>query len=124
MSRDLKIQADIWKMLQLRHLYTSSISFLQGPPAQTRKDNEDPFVRRNIPTISTISPGSCTENILPRTPSLRKLGIRVSCANGEKGRSTMFDNLAKLVSLETLKLLNDTLPLDPSRCIIPGLPQS
>ncbi|XP_073148137.1 putative disease resistance RPP13-like protein 3 [Henckelia pumila] len=126
MSCDLKIQADIWKMLQLRHLYTSSISFLQGPPAQTRKDNEDPFVRRNILTLSTISPDSCTENILARTPGLRKLGIRgkLVVLMEKKGGSTMFDNLAKLDSLETLKLLNDTFPLDPSRCIIPGLPPS
>ncbi|XP_073022484.1 putative disease resistance RPP13-like protein 3 [Primulina eburnea] len=125
-SRDLKILADIWKMLQLRHFYTSSISFLQGPPAQTRKDNEDPFVRRNILTISTISPDSCTENILARTPSLRKLGIRgkLVVLMEKKGGSTMFDNLAKLDRLETLKLLNDTFPLDPSQCIIPGLPQS
>ncbi|KAL0409039.1 UNVERIFIED_CONTAM: putative late blight resistance proteinR1A-10 [Sesamum radiatum] len=74
--RELNILADIWKMLQLRHLHTSGISFLNGPPAQTRKIYEDPFVRRNILTISTISPDSCTENILARTPNLRKLGIR------------------------------------------------
>lgn len=93
---------------------------------QTHKDNEDPFVRRNIPTISTISPDSCTENILARTQtSLRKLGDTWEVVLMEKKvGSTMFDNLVKLDSLETLKLLNGTLPLDPSRCIIPGLPRS
>ncbi|KAL0446707.1 UNVERIFIED_CONTAM: putative disease resistance protein RXW24L [Sesamum latifolium] len=124
--RELNILADIWKMLQLRHLHTSGISFLNGPPSQTRKNYEDPFVRRNILTISTISPDSCTENILARTPNLRKLGIRGKLITlvEEKGGSTMFDILAKLDRLESLKLLNDAFPLDPSRCIIPGLPPS
>ncbi|KAL0372775.1 UNVERIFIED_CONTAM: putative late blight resistance proteinR1A-10 [Sesamum calycinum] len=124
--RELNILADIWKMLQLRHLHTSGISFLNGPPSQTRKNYEDPFVRRNILTISTISPDSCTENILARTPNLRKLGIRGKLITlvEEKGGSTMFDILAKLDHLESLKLLNDAFPLDPSRCIIPGLPPS
>lgn len=83
-------------MLQLGHFYTNSISFLQRPPAQIRKDNEDPFVRRNILTLSTISPDNCTENILARTPSLRKLGIRgkLVVLMEKKGGSTMFDNLA------------------------------
>ncbi|KAK4400120.1 putative late blight resistance proteinR1A-10 [Sesamum angolense] len=124
--RELNILADIWKMLQLRHLHASGISFLNGPPSQTRKNYEDPFVRRNILTISTISPDSCTENIIARTPNLRKLGIRGKLITlvEEKGGSTMFDIVAKLDHLESLKLLNDAFPLDPSRCIIPGLPPS
>lgn len=124
--RELNIQADIWKMLQFRHLHTSGICFLQGPPAQTRKNYEDPFVRRNILTISTISPDSCTENILARTPNLRKLAIRGKLITlvEEKGGSSMFDILAKLDRLESLKLLNDAFPLNPSQCTIPGLPQS
>uniref|UniRef100_A0AAU7LKX8 NLR required for cell death 0 n=1 Tax=Ipomoea aquatica TaxID=89636 RepID=A0AAU7LKX8_IPOAQ len=124
-SRELDIKVDIWKMSQFRHLYTSSLSCLCGPPAQTRKDNEDPFVRRNIQTISTVSPTCCTENILARTPGLRKLGIRGKLVTlvTTNGGSVMFDNLAKLDHLETLKLLNDTFPLHPSQCQIPSLPQ-
>ncbi|KAK6146620.1 hypothetical protein DH2020_020489 [Rehmannia glutinosa] len=124
--RELNILADIWKMLQLRHLHTNGISFLHGPPAQTRRNHEDPFVRRNILTISTVSPDSCTENILARTPNLRKLAIRGKLVKlvEEKGGSSSFDVLAKLDRLESLKLTNDAFPLDPSRCLIPGLPQS
>uniref|UniRef100_A0A5B7BL80 Uncharacterized protein n=1 Tax=Davidia involucrata TaxID=16924 RepID=A0A5B7BL80_DAVIN len=124
-SRNLDVQADIWKMLQFRHLYTSGSSHLHGPPAKARKDNEDPFVRRNIQTISTVSPDSCTENILARTPNLKKLGIRGKLVTlvEEKGGSSMFDNFAKLDRLETLKLLNDTFPRPPSEGKLPGLPQ-
>uniref|UniRef100_A0A3Q7ICE6 NB-ARC domain-containing protein n=1 Tax=Solanum lycopersicum TaxID=4081 RepID=A0A3Q7ICE6_SOLLC len=125
-SRELDIQVDIWKMSQFKHLYTSGLSCLRGPPAKTRKDNADPFVRRNIQTISTVLPDCCKENILARTPGLRKLGIRGKLATlvATNGDSSLFDNLAKLDNLETLKLLNDTFPLPPSQCQIPGLPQS
>lgn len=125
-SRELDIQVDIWKMSHFKHLYTSELSCLRGPPAKTRKDNEDPFVRRNIQTISTVLPDCCKENILARTPGLRKLGIRGKLATlvATNGDSSLFDNLAKLDNLETLKLLNDTFPLPPSQCQIPGLPQS
>ncbi|KAM3341141.1 hypothetical protein P3S68_028776 [Capsicum galapagoense] len=125
-ARELDIQVDIWKMSQFKHLYTSGLSCLRGPPAKTRKDNEDPFVRRNIQTISTVLPDCCKENILARTPGLRKLGIRGKLATlvATNGDSSLFDNLAKLDNLETLKLLNDTFPIHPSQCQIPGLPQS
>ncbi|KAA8529814.1 hypothetical protein F0562_034329 [Nyssa sinensis] len=124
-ARNLDVQADLWKMLQFRHLYTSGSSHLHGPPAKARKDNEDPFVRRNIQTISTVSPDSCTENILARTPNLKKLGIRGKLLSlvEEKGGSSLFDNFAKLDRLETLKLLNDTFPRPPSEGKLPGLPQ-
>lgn len=125
-SRNLDILADLWKMLQFRHLHTSGLSCLHGPRAETRKDSEDPFVRRNIQTICTIMPECCTENILARTPNLKKLGIRgnLFILVQERGGMSLFDNLAKLDHLETLKLLNDTFPLDPFKCSIPGLPQS
>ena len=91
-------------MLQFRHLYTSGSGLLHGPPAKARKDNENPLVRRNIQTISTVSPDSCTESILARTPSLKKLGFRGKLITlvEEKGGSSLFDNLAKLDLLETL----------------------
>lgn len=124
-ERELNIQVDIWKMLQFRHLHTSGSSRLHGPPPKTRRQNENPFVRRNMQTISTISPDSCTENILARTPNLKKLGIRGKLLTlmEEKGGSSMFDNFAKLGNLETLKLLNDTFPLSPFQANLKRLPQ-
>nr|XP_043640332.1 putative late blight resistance protein homolog R1A-10 [Erigeron canadensis]XP_043640333.1 putative late blight resistance protein homolog R1A-10 [Erigeron canadensis] len=125
-SRDLDIQVDIWKMSQFRHLHTNGSSQLHGPRAKTRMDNEDPFVQRNIQTISTISPDSCTENILARTPNLKKLGIRGKLAilMEERKGSSLFDNLAKLDNLEKLKLLNDTFPQPPSEGKLRSLPPS
>lgn len=120
--RELKILADVWKMMQLRHLHTNGICFLQGPPPQTRKSYEDPFVGRNILTLSTISPDSCTENVLARTPNLRKLAIRGKLITLVQEPHT-FDVLAKLDFLESLKLLNDAFPQDPSKCAVPHLPQ-
>ncbi|KAL1807654.1 hypothetical protein ACET3Z_024644 [Daucus carota] len=125
-ERELDIEVDIWKMSQFRHLHTSGSSRLHGPPAKTRKQYADPFVRRNMQTISTISPDSCTENILARTPNLKKLGIRGKLLTlmEEKGGSSMFDNFAQLGNLETLKLLNDAFPLSPFQANLKRLPQS
>ncbi|KAM7487799.1 hypothetical protein LguiB_025283 [Lonicera macranthoides] len=124
-SRNLVILADLWKMLQFRHLHTNGSSLLHGPAAKARKDNEDPFVRRNIQTICTVSPESCTENFLARTPNLKKLGIRgkVRTLIEKKGGSSMFDHFAKLYHLETMKLLNDTFPHPPSEGKCFGLPE-
>nr|KAJ0217870.1 hypothetical protein LSAT_V11C300154150 [Lactuca sativa] len=128
-SRDLDIQVDIWKMSQFHHLHTSGSSRLHGPKAKTRMDNEDPFVQRNIQTISTISPDSCTENILARTPNLKKLGIRGKLLllmeekrSGITCTPSLFDNFAKLDNLEKLKLLNDTFPRPPPEGKLRGLP--
>ncbi|CAL5430485.1 unnamed protein product [Camellia sinensis] len=116
-SHNLKVEADIWKMLQLRHLCTNSSSRLCGPAAQAGRGGKD------LQTISTISPDSCTEDILARVPNLKKLGIRGKLATlmKEKGGSTLFDNLTKLDRLVTLKLLNDTFPDRPSKCSLPQL---
>ncbi|KAL7000822.1 hypothetical protein U1Q18_001972 [Sarracenia purpurea var. burkii] len=122
-ARSLKIEADIWKMSQLRHLFTSASSRLRGPPAKARKGDKDPLVRRNLQTISTISPESCTEDILARTPNLKKLGIRGNLATlmENKGGSILFNNLTRLDHLVKLKLLNDTFPHPPSNGILPQL---
>ncbi|KAL8229354.1 hypothetical protein R6Q57_014254 [Mikania cordata] len=123
-ARDLDIQVDIWKMSQFRHLHTNGSSRLHGPQAKTRMDNEDPFVQGKIQTMSTVSPDSCTENILARTPNLKKLGVRgkLVILMEENNNSSLFHNLAKLVNLENLKLLNDTFPRPPSEGKLKKLP--
>ncbi|KAA8529807.1 hypothetical protein F0562_034336 [Nyssa sinensis] len=122
-SRTLEIQADIWKLLRLRHLHINgSSSHLHDPPTKVQKSNE---VRGDLQTISTISPESCTDNLLAMTRNLKKLGIRGKLVRlmEFKGRSNMFDNLAKLDRLKTLKLWNDTFPDPPSKGRLRGLPQ-
>ncbi|KAI3824349.1 hypothetical protein L1987_05807 [Smallanthus sonchifolius] len=88
-------------------------------------DSEDRFVQGSIQTISTISPDSCTENILARTPNLKKLGIRgkLVILMEVKKNSSLFANLAKLDNLKKLKLLNDTFPRPPSEGKLRSLPQ-
>ncbi|KAF7133391.1 hypothetical protein RHSIM_Rhsim09G0087600 [Rhododendron simsii] len=122
-SRTLKVEADIWKMLQLRHFFTNASSHLRGPPTNAWKSGKDPLVRRNLQTLSTISPESCTEDILARTPNLKKLGVhgKLRTLMEEKGGSSLFDNLTKLDHLVTLKLLNDTFPDRPSSGSLPPL---
>ncbi|CAL5427990.1 unnamed protein product [Camellia sinensis] len=102
-SLNLKVEVDIWKMLQLRHLFTSASSHLRGPPSKAWKGGKDPL------------------DILAGAPNLRKLGIRGNIATlmEDKGGSSLFDNLTKLDQLVTLKLLNDTFPLPPSRRSLP-----
>nr|GMD16643.1 putative late blight resistance protein homolog R1B-14 [Ipomoea batatas] len=124
----VKIEADIWScMPNLRHLLTNTRARLQLPLPT-------PIIRRSrlsgrkngssrsrllsaaktskIITLSTISPTSCTPQILDNTPQIQKLGIRGNLAelmDVNQGGVSLFDNLHKLDSLENLKLTNDAL---------------
>ncbi|KAJ0538824.1 putative P-loop containing nucleoside triphosphate hydrolase, leucine-rich repeat domain superfamily [Helianthus annuus] len=113
--RKIEVKADLWKLLQLRHVYTSAASVLPTPSSNSRKGGKDPLVNENLKTMSKVSPNSCTDVILARTPNLQKLGIRgnLSLLLEEKKGICKFDNIAKLSHLEKLKLLNDTYPISP-----------
>ncbi|XP_058192288.1 putative late blight resistance protein homolog R1A-10 [Rhododendron vialii] len=114
----IDIKADIWKMLKLRHLHTNKPSQLHDPIAKKTEDHD------SLQTLTTITPQSCTEGVLGRTPCLKKLGIRGKLATllEEKGGS-LFDNLTTLEQLVTLKLLNDVFPEPPSEFKLQRLPQ-
>ncbi|CAA2962861.1 late blight resistance homolog R1A-10 [Olea europaea subsp. europaea] len=123
-SRTLEIKADVWKMIQMRHLKTNASTTLKGPLAKSRKSKEDSL---NFKTLSTISPESCTEDVFSAAPNLSKLGIRGKIAKllDTKGTgSSLFDSLGKLDYLENLKLWNDVFPQQPSEGKIRSLPQS
>ncbi|KAL4572859.1 hypothetical protein LXL04_019647 [Taraxacum kok-saghyz] len=123
--RNINIQADIWKLLQLRHVYTSAASDLPTPSSKSRKNVTDPLVNENLITLSKVSPNSCTDVILARTPNLRKLGVRgkLDTLLEEKKGSCKFNNIARLTQLENLKLLNDTYPTPPLDGKLHGLPE-
>ncbi|KAL2553136.1 Disease resistance protein RPP13 [Forsythia ovata] len=133
-SRTLEIKADVWKMIQLRHLKTNASTSLPtnastsllGPLAKRRKTTEDSSRNGNLKTVSTISPESCTEDVFAAAPNLSKLGIRGQLAKllDVKGGSSLFDSLGKLDYLENLKLWNDVFPSPPSQGKIVSLPQS
>nr|GEU84761.1 putative late blight resistance protein homolog R1B-14 [Tanacetum cinerariifolium] len=124
-SRNIDVQADLWKLLQLRHVYTSAASDLPTPSSKSRKSAKDPLVNENLKTMSKVSPNSCTDVILTRTPNLQKLGVRGNLMTllEEKKGSCKFDNIAKLSHLEKLKLLNDTYPIPPLDGKLRGLPE-
>ncbi|XP_047937620.1 putative late blight resistance protein homolog R1B-17 [Salvia hispanica] len=124
-SRTLEIKADIWKMIQLRHVKTSASTTLPRPLSKSRKSKDDVLMIGNLQTISTISPESCTEDMFARIPNLKVLGIRGQLAKllENKGGSMLFDGLGKLSHLENLKLLNDVFPRPPSEGRLTSLPQ-
>ncbi|KAK6123585.1 hypothetical protein DH2020_042674 [Rehmannia glutinosa] len=114
--RTLEIKADIWKMIQLRHLKTNASATLPKT-GKSSKEGE------KLQTLGTISPQSCTEEVFDRARNLKKLGIRGRLALLLEGKSGSFDSLGKLGSLEKLKLLNDVFPSPPSDGQLRGLPQ-
>ncbi|XP_058192282.1 toMV resistant protein Tm-2 netted virescent-like [Rhododendron vialii] len=101
----------------LRHLHTNKPSQLHDPVAKKTEDHD------SLQTLATVTPQSCTEGVLGRTPCLKKLGIRGKLATllEEKGGS-LFDNLTTLEQLVTLKLLNDVFPEPPSEFKLQRLP--
>ncbi|XP_031115613.1 putative late blight resistance protein homolog R1A-3 [Ipomoea triloba] len=103
----LKIEADIWSMPKLRHVLSNTPVHLPTPIRRSTNSSGSAHIR----TLSTISPTSCTGEILDKTPNLQKLGIRgniVEVVESKKGIS-LFDNLQKLRNLENLKLLVHTI---------------
>ncbi|KAG5521263.1 hypothetical protein RHGRI_033721 [Rhododendron griersonianum] len=116
-TRTIDIKADIWKMFKLRHLHTNKPSQLHDPVAKKPKNHD------SLQTLATITPESCTEGVLGQTPCLKKLGIcgKLATLLEEKG-GYLFDNVATLKQLVTLKLLNDVFPEPPSESKLQRLP--
>ncbi|KAI3454407.1 hypothetical protein Pfo_011070 [Paulownia fortunei] len=117
-SRTLVVKADIWKMIQLRHVKTNASMILLKKPANNGG--------KNLQTLANISPESCTIDVFDQTPYLKKLGIRGRLATLLDGKvgSRKLDSLGKLRDLENLKLLNDVYTITPSEGRLPRLPLS
>ncbi|KAG8382925.1 hypothetical protein BUALT_Bualt05G0130500 [Buddleja alternifolia] len=124
-SRTLEIKADIWKMIQLRHVKTKASTSLPGTLSKSRKSKDDVLMIGSLQTLSTISPESCTEDVFARAPNLKNLGIRGQLAKlmENKNGTALFDSLGKLSHLENLKLINDAFPHPPSEVKLTSLPQ-
>nr|GMD58952.1 putative late blight resistance protein homolog R1B-14 [Ipomoea batatas] len=88
-------------------------------------DDEGAGLEKNkseIQTLSTISPSSCTGEILGNTPNLQKLGIRGDFVEHmemmrSNGGTSLFDNLHKLECLENLKLINEAAAIQHSQLL-------
>ncbi|KAG5523529.1 hypothetical protein RHGRI_035361 [Rhododendron griersonianum] len=119
-TRTIDVKADILKMSQFRHLHTNKASKLHG----LAKTSKDASSNKSVQTLATITPESCTGDVLGQTPCLKKLGIHGKLATLLEGSgSSLFDNLTKLEQLVTLKLSNDVFPDPPSESRLQGLPQ-
>ncbi|KAH0694916.1 hypothetical protein KY285_022013 [Solanum tuberosum] len=97
----LDVKADIWNMLQLRHLHTNIPAKLPSPTVTTGKPS-------SLQTLSTVAPESCKKDVLAKACRLRKLSIRGQMAAFLESRGGI-SNLEELKCLEHLKLLNDVL---------------
>nr|GMD13639.1 putative late blight resistance protein homolog R1B-14 [Ipomoea batatas] len=108
-QKSLEVKAEIWTMQKLRHVHTNTSMQLPLPPNTSRTNNR--VGSTEIKTLSTISPSSCTSEILDMTPDLQKLGIRGNLVElmESKGGVCLFDNIQKLDRLENLKLIHDAL---------------
>ncbi|KAI3459048.1 hypothetical protein Pfo_015711 [Paulownia fortunei] len=86
---------EIWRLPQLRHLFTSS-GHLPNPEKGSTSALE------NLQTLSAVTNLICSERILNMIPNLKKLGIIYS--GNENDEDYHLNNLVYLHQLEKLKL--------------------
>nr|GMD45254.1 putative late blight resistance protein homolog R1B-14 [Ipomoea batatas] len=98
-SRELQIDEGIWNMKKLRHVRTNVSMQLPFPPKRSATDSGG----KNIRTLSTVLPKSCTEEIFRKTPNLQKLCVRGDLSEFlNKSKRSVFFKMLKC--LENLKL--------------------
>ncbi|KAK6123508.1 hypothetical protein DH2020_042745 [Rehmannia glutinosa] len=119
--RILEIRADIWKMVQLRHLKTNASAILLKPPPPDNFSNEG-REQQELQTLVNISSESCTKDVFDKARHLKKLGIQGRLAAMLVDETERFNCFWKLRDLENLKLLNDVFPSQPSEGRLPRLP--
>ncbi|KAH0678122.1 hypothetical protein KY284_019207 [Solanum tuberosum] len=95
----LDVKADIWNLLQLRHLHTNIPAKLPSPTITTGKPS-------CLQTLSMVAPESFKKDVLAKACNLTKLSIRGQMRGFFEPRGEI-SNLEELKCLEHLKLLND-----------------
>lgn len=96
-ARCITVKANIWKLIQLRHLQINAAIVLSSKGGGEGGEN--------LQTLSSLSPESCTE-VQERAQNLKKLGIR-----GKLDTLSRHDKFLKgFTLLEKLKLVNDSFP--------------
>ncbi|KAH0694919.1 hypothetical protein KY285_022016 [Solanum tuberosum] len=98
----LEVKAEIWNLLQLRHLHTNIPAKLPSPTTTTGKPS-------CLQTLSMVAPESCEKDVLAKACNVRKLSIRGQMAAFLGAYKGGINNLEELKCLEHLKLLNDVL---------------
>ncbi|KAL0322263.1 UNVERIFIED_CONTAM: Disease resistance protein RPP13 [Sesamum calycinum] len=106
---NLRLPSEIWRMGQLRHLYSLSFDSLPVPKGTTAP-------LENLQTLSEVVDFECTQKMVEMIPNLKKLGV--CYRNGGKGiewSKYRLDNLVRLHQLEKLKLLVVNAPFCPQK---------
>lgn len=93
-STSIKVEANIWRMEQLRHLKAKALLVLDDGKWRAGK-------AMNLQTISMLSSNSCTKELSKKAPKLKSLGIQ-----GELDAEFLEKlGLENFVHLEKLKLV-------------------
>lgn len=109
-SRTFEIEADIWNMMQLRHLKTKAAIIINKEVKGEAGEN--------LQTLSMLSAHCCTEDVFNRALNLKELGIRGKL-------SILLDtNLKQLVCLQKLCLVHDVFPEWNYLSPLPRLPRA
>ncbi|KAL2465048.1 Disease resistance RPP8-like protein 3 [Abeliophyllum distichum] len=96
---------EIWRMPQLRHVHLDKVNLLDPPKAGVEEEH-CLTILEDLQTLSTVINFRCTEDILRRIPSLKKLGILYADIRVDWS-DYYLNNLARLQNLEALKCLFD-----------------
>nr|GMD19825.1 putative late blight resistance protein homolog R1B-14 [Ipomoea batatas] len=99
----LVLPVSIWEMNQLRHLHFKKSCSLLFPEARGLQEIQ--LYLPNLQTLSSLSFGSCFEEILTCLPNLKKLGLREEEGERLSDEKLLYllNNLKVLSCLETLK---------------------
>ncbi|KAG6424322.1 hypothetical protein SASPL_114737 [Salvia splendens] len=97
LSRTFEIKADIWKMLQLRHLKTKAAIIISKEAKGKAGEN--------LQTLSRLSAHCCWEEVFNKASNVKNLGIRGRLSTLASTRC-----LAGLDRLQKLKLVYDVFP--------------
>lgn len=103
----MELPTNIWKMVQLRHLFISQEMILNDPPI----DCGSSTILENLQTISHLYPSGTISDALARTPNVRSLGFYMTLSHNRK--PFFFPYLAHLHLLEKLKFEYQTLSMVP-----------
>ncbi|CAK9137455.1 unnamed protein product [Ilex paraguariensis] len=109
-SKPITIPNTVWKLVKLRYLVIDSgENHIEDPRFEETIINDGSFVLDNLYTISQVRPSKSCQEVLARTPNLRKLRF---CGDfmSEFG-FLWFPRLDFLMHLETLKLHSITISI-------------
>ncbi|KAL7114989.1 hypothetical protein ACP275_04G155800 [Erythranthe tilingii] len=111
-STTVKMDANLWAMLWLRHFKTKATLVLGK-----QKEGEG---GKNLQTLSTLSADSCTETVAKKASNMKELRVRGNLTTLLDGKDNF---LRKLICLEKLKLMHVRLGirLPKTNCFPPNL---